>query len=644
MYRHPFLSASGKELPDRSTSLASMQESLLNSASTLLRVSREAPKRSMINSSKSLRRFCLILHLMLVFIHLALIAIWAKNIENRVVFSLENQNIVSLFITVISQTFWTIYGAVLVYVTQKLSIRRSLTTDQSLTATHDSTAAWSGIGSAGLHIWYQKAARASIAGVLSVFLYLGLILILHITTPALFSLETFTLTTPFVIQTEGLPAANLSVVATGFGPTTLNQIPDDMAKNYVTEPLFYLPYVDRNAHVGLNGGTLYDVPETNPGSGNTTVGATGFNITCGLLENVTVGSGGSDFGWELSSGNVSLGKVTGTYIDVISTLDTSTSSLGNNNSLSFYSTLPIIDSSLKSAGWVNLTTSSLNDGDMAPIQVFQCSLSLITQTAIVDAQSQKAVGLHPGINKTTSTWVNAPGTPVNSGNPLINLWGLWYSYMPTSEYSRGGDVAGGSFLSIADLYLSQKFNLNSVNQSAVPASVTLHDLENALSELVASMFWILGHIPPTKLDIPASIGVSKVFSNYTVDEEANLIFLLPGEKATVTEQSTEIRLDVNIIAVSAGLTASIMLTLLSLKYLILRVGDEKDAQDPPINGTSLLHAIWLYRNHPELEMLLEQVEHPTDENLRDAGMVRTQLVGPCLRKVEPLDSFQGQDD
>jgi hypothetical protein len=53
---------------------------------------------------------------------------------------------------------------------------------------------------------------------------------------------------------------------------------------------------------------------------------------------------------------------------------------------------------------------------------------------------------------------------------------------------------------------------------------------------------------------------------------------------------------------------------------------QNEDNDLSLNGTGILHAIWLYRNHPELETLLEQVEHPTDENLRAAGMVKTRLV------------------
>lgn len=99
-----------------------------------------------------------------------------------------------------------IYFAVLVLVMQKLSMRRSLATDQPLTATHDRTAAWAGIGSAVLQTWRQKTVRASPTGILSVFLYLGNILVLHITTPGLFSLETFNSTSLSVVRTQGLPA------------------------------------------------------------------------------------------------------------------------------------------------------------------------------------------------------------------------------------------------------------------------------------------------------------------------------------------------------------------------------------------------------------------------------------------------------
>jgi hypothetical protein len=91
---------------------------------------------------------------------------------------------------------------VLVFVTQTLSMRRGMQSDQTLAATHDHTAAWAGLWAAVSHIWYQKAVPASLVGVLSDFFQLGNILVLHINTPALFSLATSNSTIPVPVQTQ----------------------------------------------------------------------------------------------------------------------------------------------------------------------------------------------------------------------------------------------------------------------------------------------------------------------------------------------------------------------------------------------------------------------------------------------------------
>jgi hypothetical protein len=103
-----------------------------------------------------------------------------------------------------------IYSSLLVFVTQVLAMRRSLRIRQTLTATHDNAAAWAGIGSATVRVWNQKAHSTSIISVLSAFLYLGNISILHITIPTLFSLQSFNSSPSFPVITHGLPALNLS--------------------------------------------------------------------------------------------------------------------------------------------------------------------------------------------------------------------------------------------------------------------------------------------------------------------------------------------------------------------------------------------------------------------------------------------------
>lgn len=84
--------------------------------------------------------------------------------------------------------------------------------------------------------------------------------------------------------------------------------------------------------------------------------------------------------------------------------------------------------------------------------------------------------------------------------------------------------------------------------------------------------------------------------------------------------------------ISAGLAASIALLLLSLPHSIVYIfqrdtSTKEDEANTALDGTGILHTIWMYRNHPELAAILEQVEHPTDSNLRDAGMTEARLVG-----------------
>jgi hypothetical protein len=50
--------------------------------------------------------------------------------------------------------------------------------------------------------------------------------------------------------------------------------------DYAGVSLYSLPSVANAKNPGLHDGTLYDVLEMNEGVGNSTVSATGFNISC----------------------------------------------------------------------------------------------------------------------------------------------------------------------------------------------------------------------------------------------------------------------------------------------------------------------------------------------------------------------------
>lgn len=58
--------------------------------------------------------------------------------------------------------------------------------------------------------------------------------------------------------------------------------------SYAQGSLYYLPYVDKSVTVGLREGSLYESLAPNVGIGTISLNATGFNITCGYWDDVSV--------------------------------------------------------------------------------------------------------------------------------------------------------------------------------------------------------------------------------------------------------------------------------------------------------------------------------------------------------------------
>ncbi|KAJ7506034.1 hypothetical protein B0H11DRAFT_328788 [Mycena galericulata] len=648
MSRSPFLPP-GKELYLEGHSMTTRgddsPDALLDSAKSLLEMSRKAPNEPRLKSSRFLRLISVCLHSTLLAIHLVLVVVWSKGIQHRLTFPLEHQSIVSFFITAITTAFGTIYSALLVFVTQTLSMRRDLQIDQALTTTHDTAAAWASVGSAISTLWHQKAVPASFLGVLSAFVYLVSILILHITTSSLFSLQTFNATRSIPIGTHGLPALDSSRYNLS-DPESLATAWDD-AVNYAIDNLYFLPsVVGSTGTLGLYRGTLYDVLESsNIGTGNTTVNATGFNITCNYLTgDITLERQSLSNWWSLQGEIVADSHFTiyPTQPGVISSATTPTALLINGtgsvyrlNTSLLYSTIPILDSSGYDGVWVNATPSI--SSSVSSIFPFQCFQSLVSQTAVVDVQSGRLITVQPDIVKTTSTW-SPPGSGdtndpenalVHPGTSYIDAWVDFYTLLPESKVPR--DYNDTTRLSIADAYLIQRLQLLPANLNR-PKSVMLHDVENALSEVVAAIFWTLGHIAPSQTAggfafLINALGNNTTTISFPMGPTPPGPILLQGN-AIVQTAFPQARLNLSIIAVTAGLVISVVLLVVSLQFW--KVHDNKD--EVVIDGTGILHAMWLYQNHPELKAPLEEVEHPTNNNLREAGMVRVRLVDGYPRK------------
>jgi hypothetical protein len=100
----------------------------------------------------------------------------------------------------------------MVFSTQQIALRRQLSGFQTLTSTHDNDIAWSGLGSALLSLLKQFKLPASLWGVSFATLYLIGIALLHISTPALLSLETFDYYTTSNVSTNGMGNYTLNSV------------------------------------------------------------------------------------------------------------------------------------------------------------------------------------------------------------------------------------------------------------------------------------------------------------------------------------------------------------------------------------------------------------------------------------------------
>ncbi|KAJ7353522.1 hypothetical protein DFH08DRAFT_987993 [Mycena albidolilacea] len=479
-------------------------------------------------------------------------------------------------------------------------MHRNLQQEQTLTATHAIAAAWTGIGSAILRLWYQRMVRTSAVGVLYAFIYLANIMTLHVTSPTMFSAEPFNTTQTLVVEMQSLPAFDPDV-----NPHVRHKIPECARQKkmtaYASGSLYSLPVaLQSDTNLGLHGGTLYDVLDNNAGTGKVTVGATGFNITCGYsnlqagVTPITTDDGQPAIRYSFGfGGENSIFEVSSVGDDY----DTTTFGwLSHSHNIFRHRTIEIVDSRMSSVFSINMTNFSVSNANLyLNISMLRCSQSLVNQTGVMDSQSHQLFpdSIQPSILKTAAVFAPANGNTLEAytaGNMFLNSVCNRIIRLGTSHLSP--DCSGQSGTTYSSIPTSE-LHLNTAGAPAV-----------SIANLAASS---------------PNLSVSPNSS-----EAAHPPLLLRGN-AAATELVIKAHLDV-----AAGLETSIGLLVLSFPASLLGRGakNDEDSEDAiAIDGTGPLHTIWPYRNHPELEILLEQVEHSNEDNMRDAGMVTTSLVG-----------------
>ncbi|KAL1705026.1 hypothetical protein EV121DRAFT_204460 [Schizophyllum commune] len=577
--------------------------------------------------ARFLRRLSYAMHMILVLTHVTLLVVCLLHLEENVVVQLSDDSfgdLTSTAVTVSATIFATIYGALLIWMTQRLALRRLLTSQQTLTAMHDEFNSWIGLGSALMTLYGQSRIRSTIGSISLITSYLVNAAILHVTIPAMFSLQ---------VGTQLQPAEVISLAAYPRIDHMFSTMADrtntegHLLTTLLSDASSLLPYValsEAHQTVGLDGATMYDQLLVNDGNGTVSLEATTFNVTCGTLNDLTIVSDGRK-GDEstIPEYNITHQYPNGTqqanvvlkYIYLNNTMvlgfrkkSTYDPSPGLNRTFYLYGSFDLEDS----AG-TQLPNFTLPYGRLSTnISIVGCDLYSHNHTVEVSRTTRLALdGQIPPLrtSSTFSAW--QPQDPVAPED--LNILDLWSTGVQ-SQYTTSDYYGGSNRLGFMEKYLITCLDLDLKKGGQVARGrVGLSDVENALSRLAASYFWSFNQV--NKQD------------RYSIRREM---------KTPVTRPEVVLRLHLSPVPVLAGLIVSLFLMMTNALLVRPRESRTVGAVDV-LDSLGLLQIIWFVRGRPEVLSTIGRVEDPNEDDLRLVGMF---VMQPDVRAS--LQPFSGQ--
>ncbi|KAL1669085.1 hypothetical protein GGF50DRAFT_45125 [Schizophyllum commune] len=560
--------------------------------------------------ARFLRRLSYAMHIILVLTHVTLLVVCLLHLEENVVVQLSDDSfgdLTSTAVTVSATIFATIYGALLIWMTQRLALRRLLTSQQTLTAMHDEFNSWIGLGSALMTLYGQSRIRSTIGSISLITSYLVNAAILHVTIPAMFSLQ---------VGTQLQPAEVTSLAAYPRVDHMFDTMADrtniegHLLTTLLSDASSLLPYValsEAHQTVGLDGATMYDQLLVNDGNGTVSLEATTFNVTCGTLNDLTIVDDGRK-GDEstipeynithLYPNGTQQANVVLKYIYLNNTMvlgfrkkDTFDPSPGLNRTFYLYGSFDLEDS----AG-TQLPNFTLPYGRLSTnITIVGCDLYSHNHTVEVSRTTRLALdGQIPPLrtSSTFSAWL--PQDAVASED--FNILDLWSTGVQ-SQYTTSDYYGGSNRLGFMEKYLITCLDLD-LNKGGQVARgrVGLSDVENALSRLAASYFWSFNQV--NKQD------------RYSIRRE---------KKTPVTRPEVVLRLHLSPVPVLAGLIVSLFLMMTNALLVRPRESRTVGAVDV-LDSLGLLQIIWFVRGRPEVLSTIGRVEDPNEDALRLVGM------------------------
>ncbi|KAG8215508.1 hypothetical protein J3R82DRAFT_9153 [Butyriboletus roseoflavus] len=218
--------------------------------------------------------------LFLVAIHVVLVGMLFTHPEHSFSVSINNTG-ATIALRIFLHAFYLIYTAVLVLLTQQHTLSALMAQRQKLTAVHDISGAWNGIGAAISALWQQTKVTSSPPALVLIFIYLSCISGLHIISSSVIHFEAFNNTVTSVVP------SSLTWPSSSVNLSTLD--------GNIIDPLMGMWPLLPTAK-GLSGSTLFDVPLTDDAYTGAAVDATTISAECGLLSNLSVGTWNSTEG------------------------------------------------------------------------------------------------------------------------------------------------------------------------------------------------------------------------------------------------------------------------------------------------------------------------------------------------------------
>ncbi|KAJ4474251.1 hypothetical protein J3R30DRAFT_3295500 [Lentinula aciculospora] len=599
-------------------------------------------------------RISIALHIILVLVHVALIVVRFAGIghnENRVIVPLgPRANTLSVAITIVSQIIGVVYLAGQVLVLQQLALRKVFHVSRTVTAVHDVYGAWNGLGSALSAVINQGKLATSLWGVVAVAVYLGGVSVLHITIPATLSLATFNRTYS--------ATANVQHNTPSFPG---GRVQEDMESAASALPLMsYLAHT--NASLGIYGNLIFDsvtcafsvlspfvttIPGYFPIYNRTILtNATIFHVTCGLMPTAEQNGTSNGLSWNVNT-PIQNGSLSGDLVNppfkllapyAIRLLPLNYKFSDIATSILLYASVNITDDQGHN-GTILALDPPMNcvwTEDILDISwtttVVGCNLQAEQKGVSFDTASKNITGSDIPPRNTSRDWQD--WQPLVSGqDQLVETWGSisniktrtairtnncseLYDWEPNQNFICGWD----DYLTPAELYLNNQLGLSPV-LSGQPRyefnarSVSLANLELALENMTAAIYWACDEIDPSELP----------------NEFATLSFI------QVIAYVPKAHLNINTVPLIVGSVMSLILLVISVR---LTSGHNHGIIDSELNMVGILQFMWLLGKGSPVQDQIADVQLPSTDNLRQAGLVSLKLSNSVIQRGVNADDWK----